>query len=330
MKIIKDELTIEKYASKAFDMYFGGLDLVVFDIETTGLFAARDRLILSGLLMISGDRCTALQFFAEQNEDEREIIERTIEALNKADVVVTFNGRSFDIPFLETRARKYGLEFSRHDIYDLDLYFILSGYSDLKSRLKSLSQKSIEKFCGLSDSRDDEISGYESVRLYERYLAAKSFELENRILLHNHDDIVQLYRILPVLKYADMHHAMFGQGFPAGRFIVNRIDLKSDGLHIKAHSHSEEKDYISFPTEDLPFSVMLSSASSTLEIDIPSERISGGTPIIDARGILGVSDMEKYPNIESGYLILKSDSRINYLEINAFIIQLISRIQQTL
>jgi uncharacterized protein YprB with RNaseH-like and TPR domain len=334
MKIIKDELTIEKYESKAFNMYFGGLDLVVFDLETTGLFAGRDRIILSGMLMINGDRCTALQLFAEQNDDEREIVEKTIDILTGADAVVTYNGRSFDIPFLETRAQKYGLKFSRRDVYDLDLYFILSGYSDLKSQLNSLSQKSIERFCGLSDSRDDEINGYESVRLYERYLTVRSFELEKKILLHNHDDIVQLYRLLPVLRYADLHHAMFSQGFPAGRFIVTRIDLRSDGLHIKGQSRAEERDYISFPTEAMPCSIMISSSSSTLEVTIPSDRIGGGIPIIDVRALLGdkdtATDIEKYPNIESGYLILKSDSHINHLEINAFILELLSRIQQTI
>lgn len=54
---------------------------------------------------------------------------------------------------------------------------------------------------GLSDSRKDSISGAESVELYLEYKKCQDQslkeKLEKKILLHNHDDLLQLYKLLP-------------------------------------------------------------------------------------------------------------------------------------
>ena len=50
---------------------------------------------------------------------------------------------------------------------------------------------------GLWQSRDDEISGAESVELYNTYEKIQDPALGEKILLHNSDDILQLSRLLP-------------------------------------------------------------------------------------------------------------------------------------
>ena len=304
------------------DVYFGGLKLCVYDIETTGLFPRSDRIMLTGLLTIENGKATAQQFFAETLNDEKAVLEATIDVLRQADVVLTYNGRSFDVPFTMTRAAKYGL---KCDIpYDLDLFTVLSGYSEIKKFTGSLSQKSIEKFMGMAPERDDRIDGRESIRLYEQYLESPSYALEKTIMLHNHDDICQLYRILPVVKQTDFHRAMSRTGFPAGGYIIKTSKVSSVGLYVTALQQRDPIDYISFPTEDAPYSLRMSSADRTVELDIPGETV-GDSVVIDARKILAdlpddaMEELESYPSFESGYLILKTGDHINYLEINMFI-----------
>ena len=65
MKTITEQLHLTPYTSKIFDMYFGGKNFAVFDIETTGLSPARCSLILSGILLRKKDGCEVIQFFAD-------------------------------------------------------------------------------------------------------------------------------------------------------------------------------------------------------------------------------------------------------------------------
>ena len=83
MKRFKDEFNIDEFRSKVLDMYFGGLDLCVYDIETTGLFPRNDRIMLTGLLTISNGRAIAEQFFAETLNDEKAVLEATLAVLDQ-------------------------------------------------------------------------------------------------------------------------------------------------------------------------------------------------------------------------------------------------------
>lgn len=320
MKKIIDQLHIDRYASKTFDMYFKDKSFAVFDIETTGLSPAYCKVILSGILLAKGDECQVIQFFADQVSDEKEIIQQTADILKSVDYVITYNGRHFDIPFMEKRARKHEVDF---DIcpYDLDLYLIVNGHSELKSVLPNLKQKSIEVFMGLASGRDDEISGGESIELYHRYMSTKSFDLERKILLHNHDDLIQLYRILPIISKVNFHKAMFKLGFLAGDFLIRKVTMSGRDLHVLGSQLTEPKDYISFPTEEQPYSLIMDSASREFELTVPGQAEAGAI-YFDAQTILGktISEIEKYPSVTNGYLIAEEYGKINHMDINAFLL----------
>ena len=332
MKRFVDEFDIDEYSSRILDMYFGNCSICSFDIETTGLFPRNDRIMLTGLLTIKNGRGTASQFFAETLNDEKAVIEATLAALKNTDVLLTYNGRSFDVPFTETRALHYGINAVMP--YDLDLFTVVSGYSEIRKFTGSLSQKSIERFMGLSQSRNDRIDGRESIRLYEQYLNAPSYALEKTIMLHNHDDICQLYRILPIIRETEFHKAMSRLGFPAGDFVVTNIKATSAGLFVKAVKRHDPVDYISFPTADAPYSLRMSSVSGETELDIPGESIGESGSIINATKILRnlpsdgesspdidsvLNELKRYPSYNSGYLIYKENNLVKYLETNLFI-----------
>lgn len=318
MKTIVDNIQIPVYYSKLFNMYFGGKTFAVFDIETTGLSPANSKVILTGILTVDQNGGYVQQFFADQNDDEEAVIRATMEALAGIDYVITYNGRHFDMPFMKKRAEKYGLEFP--DLYNLDLYLLISGYAPFKEVLPGLKQKNIETYMGIAINRDDEISGKESVELYNRYMETKRFELEEKILLHNHDDIIQLYKILPIIESLDLHKALFKRGFPAGRFLIEQISIKSKELHVKARQLQDAIDYIAFPTEAAPYMLMMSSAGGSVDLTIPCESASSNL-YLDARAILRSASLklDPLPGVVDGYLILSQNNQVNELEINTFL-----------
>lgn len=325
MKKIVDHLHIDRYVSKTFNMYFKNKSFAVFDIETTGLSPAYCKVILSGILLAEGDECQVIQFFADQVGDEKEILQQTVDILKSVDYIITYNGRHFDIPFMEKRARKHKIDF---DIcpYNLDLYLIVNGHSELKTVLPNLKQKSIEIFMGLASGRDDEISGKESVDLYHRYMTTKSFDLERQILLHNHDDLIQLYRILPIISKVNFHKAMFKLGFVAGNVLIQRVNMAGRDLHVFGSQLKSPIDYISFPTEDTPFSITMDSTSRDVELIVPGQAEAGAI-YFDAQAILGenVKEIEKYPSVTNGYLIAEEYGKIHHMEINAFLLSFFER-----
>lgn len=323
MKTIIDKLRLQPFASRLMEQYFGNRPFAVFDIETTGLSPVYCKVILSGILRFDGgqspDQAQVIQLFADRPDDEKQLLAETIRILDSVDYVITYNGRHFDIPFVEKRAKKHGLSF--RPPYDLDLYQIVSGHSPLRQILPSLKQKSLEQYLGLSDGRDDEISGAESVALYERYMASHAFQLERQILLHNHDDVIQLYRLLPIIAKTDFHRAMFRQGFLAGDCSVAKIQLAGRDLCAEGFQLADPKDFISFPTDARPYTLIMNRSSRTFELQIPGQAEAGAL-YLDALAVLGeeaVQKIEKYPSVVNGYLITQDHKVTNYMEINAFL-----------
>lgn len=105
MKTITDNINIDFFTARAFNEYFGGKRLAVFDIETTGLNSSYCKVILSGIMLIEKDKGRVIQYFADQTDDEAEIIEKTNAILKDVDVILTYNGKHFDLPFMEKRKK---------------------------------------------------------------------------------------------------------------------------------------------------------------------------------------------------------------------------------
>jgi uncharacterized protein YprB with RNaseH-like and TPR domain len=81
--------------------------IVVLDIETTSLEGDAGVLIGAGLISDAG-RSEYLE--ARKTSEERSLLAKLVKRLESVDVIVTWNGRSFDLPFLTTRLMKHGLD----------------------------------------------------------------------------------------------------------------------------------------------------------------------------------------------------------------------------
>ncbi len=316
MKHIVEEWQQNICGSALWDFYFDGMRAGSLDIETTGLDPKRNKFILGGIY--DAQRHQLHQVLAESRAEEPDALAEYMDTLSDLDVVVTYNGRHFDIPFLETRLRG---QTSCSHLYDLDLYQVLSGHSPIRRLVPNMKQKTVENYMGLWDTRADEISGAESVELYNRYELTGDPDAEARILLHNNDDIRQLTRLTEAIKKSNFHKAMFRMGFPVrsgSRMItVREIKFRSDGLECSGTQNRTPVNYVGFEQDGWP--VMSSFRDGSFRMSIPVIRERGITAVdLEAAGIKDES-FDDYPDCISGFLILEDADGIRYRETNHFI-----------
>ncbi|WP_270646725.1 ribonuclease H-like domain-containing protein [Paeniclostridium hominis] len=167
----------------------------VFDIETTGLSPKFSKVILIGILYNHKNKTIIKQYFASSEEKEKDILLTFIEDIKNFKGHVTFNGISFDIPFLNSRFEKHKIDYNMDKSKDIDILRLIKPYKE-KLSLSDCKLKTIEKYLGIE--REDTISGKESVKLYKEFVLTKDKLLKKKILLHNYEDIFYLGKIFKI------------------------------------------------------------------------------------------------------------------------------------
>ena len=138
-----------------------------FDIETTGLDASRH--VVTTVSFSRGDETTTL---VRGDDLTREALERELSA---ADLLVSFNGARFDVPFIE---QEFGLSV---ETPHLDLMYPCRRL-DLTGGLKR-----IERDVGIERELPD-VDGLEAVRLWHRYEGGDDAALD-RLVRYNREDV---------------------------------------------------------------------------------------------------------------------------------------------
>lgn len=322
MEYICKKIDCPIYDSRAFRMYFQDMDIGILDIETTGLSPKNSKFILGGLVTPEENGLKAEQFFAESLSEEQVALEAFWKAASQKDVLITFNGQHFDLPFMRERAPEIIREFPFH----MDLYQMVKKFSPIRKFLPNLKQKTIEDYMGLWQCREDLISGKDSVDLYYRFLTEKTDDIKETILLHNYDDIVQLYRLLKVLEKTEIHKAMHDQGFPVKSpasglpdLIIEKIRIKSDYMRISGRQLREPIEYRAYEYNGTICHIHFNRSDSSFSIDLPVI-CQPQMVLLDMDAFsFDSGEITKYPACQEGFLILRNHADTNYMEINHFI-----------
>lgn len=178
-----------------------GEDCIFFDIETTGFSPATSSIYLIGCLRKEGENLVIDQYFAENKEDEKEVLVQFISLLNQYKTIISFNGIGFDIPFIKAKCNTYDIEEHLKDYHYIDIFKLISGVKFLL-KLPNYKQKTIEHF--LDIHRDDKFSGGELINVYHDYIQTHSQEAEELLLLHNFEDVTGMLDLIPVLSYQNI------------------------------------------------------------------------------------------------------------------------------
>ncbi len=81
--------------------------IVILDIETSSLEADGGVIVGAGLMTEQGK---SEYFQAKKTSEEKLLLTKLLKRLDSFDVIVTWSGRGFDIPFLTTRVLKHNLD----------------------------------------------------------------------------------------------------------------------------------------------------------------------------------------------------------------------------
>ncbi|MEN6394999.1 MAG: ribonuclease H-like domain-containing protein [Methanoregula sp.] len=162
-------------------------DYVFLDIETLGLFSRP--IILFGVGTIEQEHLVVRQYLLRDICDEPAALSATVEQLAvRHPALVTFNGKAFDLPYVQDRLAYYGLgAISRIPHFDV-LHFSRRRW---KGQFSSYRLSSLEsKILGIA--RTDDVPGQMVPEFYETYLKTKNCGPLVPIVDHNRQDVVSL------------------------------------------------------------------------------------------------------------------------------------------
>lgn len=285
-------ITIEKKLSASsvysFHNQVSYEDMVFFDIETTGFSPNNTILYLIGCAYYRDNSWNLIQWFADDNTSEKNLLHSFFDFIKDYKVLLHFNGEGFDIPYIQKKCAKIGLDYTFDDIESYDIYKKLLPYKKL-FKLDNFKQKTIEQF--LRIPRNDTFSGGELIQVYANFLGMKKLEqlksrnhevspvknLEARIhssyndttttsdssvllqqlLLHNEEDVQGMLPLTQILAYRDLFDANYQN--------LN-TSIEKNQLIIHFNLTQELPQSVSYGTDSLYFSAYGDQAILKIEL----------------------------------------------------------------
>ena len=198
-------------------------DPFFMDIETCGLSGAM--IFLVGLMRYNGGRLVFQQHLARDYAEERAILSAFAEALPTAGVLVTFNGKSFDVPMIRERSiihrvdlpvavgrgsrrrgarrhsacpreRGHGTQVTNIEPPHLDL--LHEARRRWKGQLPNCRLQTLENHL-CRRSRTDDIPGGDIPEAYHRFVRTGDARRLADILRHNLLDMLTMVQLVSIL-----------------------------------------------------------------------------------------------------------------------------------
>lgn len=172
-------------------------DLLFLDTETTGL--SRGAGTLAFVVGVAGFWGTdgglvVDQIVLDDPAREHAALELLAGYLERAHVLVSYNGRGFDLPVLRNRALLNRMRL-RLDQAHVDL--LATCRRHFRARLTDCRLPTVEREL-LRFFREDDLPGSEAPRVYTDFLRTGDFGQMQRLLEHNRHDIASLAALLPL------------------------------------------------------------------------------------------------------------------------------------
>jgi uncharacterized protein YprB with RNaseH-like and TPR domain len=169
--------------------------LAYLDTETTGLGRGPGTYaFLVGLGRWDGDSFYLAQFFMADPAQEQAMLSALDAFLASCHALVTFNGKGFDVPLLNTRYITNGREPPLPELAHLDLLPLARRL--WRDRLPSRALGSLEQYIlGLTRSQED-VPGWMIPQLYFDYLRSGDARPLKSVFYHNALDVLSMAALL--------------------------------------------------------------------------------------------------------------------------------------
>ncbi|MBE3577505.1 MAG: ribonuclease H-like domain-containing protein [Limnochordales bacterium] len=171
--------------------FFTPRDILFLDLETAGLSPLMP-VFLAGVAFIDGDDLLLRQYFARSYEEEEPLVRAVNSLLAQYPVVVTYNGRSFDQPYLIRRALITQSP-CRWSAWHVDLLPLTRRY--FRGDLPDFRLVTVSEWL-LGRSRADDIPGSLVPSLYHQFVAEGDWLTIEPVLNHNAEDLLALAFLL--------------------------------------------------------------------------------------------------------------------------------------
>lgn len=186
-------------------------DCLFVDTETTGLAGAGTIAFMVGVAFLEGDAVVVRQYFLRDHGDEPAMLLLLEELLAEKKALVTFNGRTFDLPLLD---RRFLMNRLRTDLLGKPHIDLLMPARRLwRNRFGSVALGELErKLLGVRRTHAD-VPGFAIPGLYHDYVRTGDARQMARVFYHNEIDMLSMVTLLPrVIRQfahaADSDHAL--------------------------------------------------------------------------------------------------------------------------
>jgi len=171
-------------------------NILFIDTETTGLMGGTGTVaFLIGVGYFKDNEFFIEQYLMRDYDEEKAMLNDIKKLLLSFDIIVSFNGKSFDLPLIQTR-----IILNRLKMPDFNLHVdLLHSARRIWSFLDSCSLKSLEDNV-LNFKRIDDIEGYLIPSIFFRFIEFKDLKLLKPVLEHNSYDILSLVTLFTHLK----------------------------------------------------------------------------------------------------------------------------------
>lgn len=167
------------------------LDRAVFlDTETTGLAGGTGTYaFLVGVGRFEGGSFVLRQYFMRDYDEEEPMLSPLADLFRNAGGVVTYNGKSFDIPLLQTRFVTARIRIDLEEVPHLDLLHVARRL--WRARLGDCSLSNVEREV-LGVVRQGDIPSYLIPQVYFDYVRSRDARRLRPVFYHNEQDILSL------------------------------------------------------------------------------------------------------------------------------------------
>lgn len=172
-------------------------EILFIDTETTGLAGGTGTYaFMIGLGFLNAGKFQTVQLFMPGFADEPALLSTLAEYVSNYKYIVSFNGKTFDIPLLQTRHQMTGIKDPFIGKPHVDL--LHPSRAIWKKRLSSCSLQSIEANI-FSFVREDDIPGEMIPEIYFNFVRRGETALIEKVFFHNELDIVSMMKLIEIV-----------------------------------------------------------------------------------------------------------------------------------
>jgi uncharacterized protein len=184
-----------QWANPAIDLSFNPASFAYLDIETTGLMGgAGTYAFLVGVGRFQTDGFHLAQFFMRDPSEEPAHLLALEEFLAPCEMLVTYNGKSFDAPLLNNRYLAQGWKSPLALLNHLDLLHLARRF--WRERLPSRTLGNIETFILGARRTQEDVPGWMIPQLYFDYLRSGDAAPLQSVFYHNEMDVLAMAALL--------------------------------------------------------------------------------------------------------------------------------------